>query len=95
MPVEAPAAALVAVAHLRVMHRHHPIPAHPVLEADSVISALHILDQQPAKAVDHDQSSTHDDHCALLLGYIGYRYRGIKYLPRTRGRGPVTVEVSP
>ena len=26
--LEAPAAALVAVAHLRIMHRHHPVPAH-------------------------------------------------------------------
>ena len=42
VPVEAPAAALVAVAHLRIMHRHHPVPAHPILEADSVISAFHI-----------------------------------------------------
>ena len=24
-----------------------------------------------AKAVDHDQPSTHDNHCALLFGYIG------------------------
>ena len=37
---------LVAVAHLRVVHRHHPVPAHPILEAHSVISAFHILEQQ-------------------------------------------------
>ena len=37
VPVEAPAAALVAMAHLRVVDRHHPAPAHPVLEAHSVI----------------------------------------------------------
>ena len=46
VPVEPPAAALVAVAHLRVMHRHHPVPAHSVLEADSVIIAFHVLEQQ-------------------------------------------------
>ena len=46
MPVEAPAAALVAVAHLRVMHRHHPILAHPVLETNTVAGALHVLEQQ-------------------------------------------------
>ena len=40
--VEPPAAALVAVAHLRIMHQHHPVPAHPVLETCSVISALHV-----------------------------------------------------
>ena len=45
VPVEPPAAALVAVAHLRIMHRHHAVPAHPALEAYSVISALHVLNQ--------------------------------------------------
>ena len=44
--VEPPAAALVAVAHLRVMHRRHPVPAHPVLEADSALSPFHVLEQQ-------------------------------------------------
>ena len=46
VPVEATAAALVAVAHLRVMHRHHPVLAHPVLETNTVAGALHILEQQ-------------------------------------------------
>ena len=44
--VEPFTAALVAVAHLRVMHRHHPVPAHTVPEIHSVISALHVLEQQ-------------------------------------------------
>ena len=44
--VEPPAAALVAVAHLRVMHRHHPVPAHPILEAHSAFGPLHVLEQQ-------------------------------------------------
>ena len=50
MPVEPPpAAALVPVAQLRVVHRHHPVPAHPILEAHSVISACHVLEQQSAQ----------------------------------------------
>ena len=44
--VEPFTAALAAMAHLRVMRRHHAVPAHPVLEIYSVISALHILEQQ-------------------------------------------------
>ena len=40
--VEPSTAALVAMAHLRVMHRHHPVPAHPVPEAHSVISPFHV-----------------------------------------------------
>ena len=47
-PSDPPAAALVAVAHLRVMHRHHPVPAHPVLETNTVAGALHVLEQQLA-----------------------------------------------
>ena len=47
--VEASTAALVPMAHLRVMHRHRPVPAHPVPEAHSVISALHVLEQQSAQ----------------------------------------------
>ena len=31
---------------LRVMHRHHPVPAHPVLEAHSALSPFHVLEQQ-------------------------------------------------
>ena len=27
-------------------HRHHPVPAHPVLEADSALSPFHVLEQQ-------------------------------------------------
>ena len=46
MPVEPSAAALVAVAHLRVMHRHHPVLGYAVLEADSIAVALHVLEQQ-------------------------------------------------
>ena len=43
VPVEPPTAALVAVAHLRVMHRHHPVLAHPVLEANTLAGALQSL----------------------------------------------------
>ena len=39
VPVEPPTAALVAVAHLRVMHRHHSVLAHPVLEANTLAGA--------------------------------------------------------
>ena len=54
VPVEPFTAALVAVAHLRIMHRQHPVPAHPVLEAHSIIAiamaiaapALDVLKQQ-------------------------------------------------
>ena len=46
VPVEPTAAALAPVAHLRVTHRHHPVPAHPVPEAHSVTGALHVLEQQ-------------------------------------------------
>ena len=46
VPVEAPVAALVPMAHLRVMHRHHPVPAHPILEAHSPLSPFHVLEQQ-------------------------------------------------
>ena len=46
VPVEPFAAALASVAHLRVMHRHHTVLAHPVLEAHSVIGTLHVLEQQ-------------------------------------------------
>ena len=42
VPVEPPTAALVAVAHLRVMHRHHSVLAHPVLEANTLAGALHV-----------------------------------------------------
>ena len=28
------------------MHRHHPVPAHPVLEIHSVIGPFHVLEQQ-------------------------------------------------
>ena len=41
--------ALVAVAHLRVMHRHHPVPAHPIFEAHSTLSPFHVLEQQLAQ----------------------------------------------
>ena len=48
--VEPFTAALVPMAHLRVMRRHHPVPAHPILEAyseaHSVIGPLHVLEQQ-------------------------------------------------
>ena len=46
VPVEPLAAAFVAVAHLRVMHRHHPVLAHSVLQANTVAGALHVLEQQ-------------------------------------------------
>ena len=36
----------MAVAHLRVVHRHHPVLAHPVLQADSIVGALYVLEQQ-------------------------------------------------
>ena len=52
VPVKAPPAALVPVAQLRVMHRQHPVLAHPVPDAHPVISiviaalALDVLEQQ-------------------------------------------------
>ena len=57
MPVKAPALALVAVAHLGIVDRHHPVLAHSIFEAHLVVSAsisavvagpasLHVLEQQ-------------------------------------------------
>ena len=46
VPVEPPAAALVPMAHLRVIHQHHPVRAYPVLEAHSALSPFHVLEQQ-------------------------------------------------
>ena len=54
VPVKPTLAALVPVAQLWVVHRQHPVLAHPVLEADPVISmsiaiaalALDVLEQQ-------------------------------------------------
>ena len=50
VPVKPPAAALVAVAHLRVVHRHHPVLAHPVLEAHAVIAVAARCAQCPGAA---------------------------------------------
>ena len=69
--VEPPAAALVAVAHLRVMHRHHPVPAHPVLEAHSTLSPFHVPRSGPgagsgaatAPAVPPPPQSAGAPHC--------------------------------
>ena len=57
MPVKAPALALVAVAHLGIVDRHHPVLAHSIFEAHLVVStsisavvagpaSLHVLEQQ-------------------------------------------------
>ena len=48
VPGKPPAAALVTMAHLRVLHRHHTVPAYSILEVHPVITpiALHVLEQQ-------------------------------------------------
>ena len=56
VPVKAPALALVTVAYLWIMHRHHPVLAHPVFQAHLAVSvqiiavagaiSLHVLEQQ-------------------------------------------------
>ena len=69
--VAAPAAALVPVAQLRVMHRQHPVPAHPIPEARPVISiasasaalTLDVLDQQLSQQL-------RPIHYALPLGAV-------------------------
>ncbi len=69
VPVAAPPAALVPVAQLRVMHRRHPVLAHPVLEAYPVISiasaalALDVLEQQLSQQL-------RPIHYALLLDAV-------------------------
>jgi hypothetical protein len=49
MPIETPPRALASVAHLRVVHGHNTIQADSLLETSPVLSALHVLHQQPGK----------------------------------------------
>ena len=76
VPVEAPPAALVPVAQLRVVHRQHPVLAHPIPDAHPVISsismsiniaiaalALDVLEQQLSQQL-------RSIHYALPLGAV-------------------------